>query len=341
MIELFSTNFEDAIRLMSDDTLSKFLDDSERVIFNSRHSASIKNITSLQNKLADLRKVYMIMWGHFRDFMKFKNTILSKELVIKDYRILALGNKDEHAELRMISFILSQCHLLSKRGDLHDTYYMGVSKLCCPNCIFVVKAVNKCVHLHRSNINDSKAEICAVFDSDNADLSRGEIASDCNEEVLIESVAIEAHEMVQLELSNDNNDEGVFSVRDSHDVSQSRWIKPAFLQGKEICSSQHCLVWSTLKYLKDPQNQVVGWSKEEITSINETEASNLIHLERIYHESEPSIKKLRSAAIDNIKKTMYASPSSSDVQVSPPSNFSNKDEREILDDPYQGLFGNE
>ncbi len=336
MLIFFSKNIDGAIRILSDEILSQFLDQTELNTFNNRDSASIKLLTMLQKKLTDLRQAYMRLWGHFRDYLKFKNIIINREIVIKDFCILAIGDENEHAELRMLSFLLSNYHILSPDKFFLDKHYIGIAKLCCPNCICAVRSVNACFNIHAKMDKETKTEITTVFDSDNPNFSIGEIGLDCEQELLVQSIDLEAQELVQSELLIDSNESNV-NVRGSHDLVVLKWVKPTFLLGEKFLSSDNYLVWSFLKYSQNKESKNAGWVKEKSPSMSEDEQIKIKVLAEKYTEMESSVAKIRQKTIEEIRTNMYASPSSSDVQVSPPSNITTVTGVEI-DDPLQILL---
>lgn len=331
----FSTNIDNSLRILSDEILSRFLDQSELIIFNTLDSASIKLLTHLQKRLSDLRQAYIRLWGHFKDYLKFKNIIISREIVIKDYSIVAIGIDNEHAELRMLSFILTKYHLFSDSRPFADKQYIGIAKLCYPNCICVVRSINACLNVNTNESKGVNTEISTVFDSDNANPSIGEIGSFCEDDVLNQSINIEAQEVVQSELLVDA-DESNINVRGSHDLVVSKWVKPTFLLGEKFLSSDNYLVWSASRYNQNQESQNAGWEKYSSSPINEVELLKLKSLTQVYAETESSIEQIRQKAIDEVRTNMYASPSSSEVQASPPSIQTGEP---VQEDPLEFLLG--
>ena len=95
-----------------------------------------KQLEELYNRKKNIDAAYHILWKPVRDFKKCK--AFFREQGINTCKILAIGEDGEHAEIRMLGYLIETGKL--QRGK---SKYIGLSKLCCARCIGSVGVINK------------------------------------------------------------------------------------------------------------------------------------------------------------------------------------------------------
>lgn len=100
------------------------------------NSEERKQLEALYNKKKNIDAAYHVLWRPVRDFKKCK--VFFREQKINTCKILAVGGKGEHAEIRMLGYLIETGKLQQNQPK-----YIGLSKLCCARCIGSVSVVNE------------------------------------------------------------------------------------------------------------------------------------------------------------------------------------------------------
>jgi hypothetical protein len=112
MIIYFSKEREGWMRSYNIEMHSEFLNVEDNAFFSNKDALNSQQHMKLNKKLAVIGQVLNLLWGHFRDYSKFKSLTTEPSFLLNDFRILAIGNEKEHAELRMLSYLLSESQIL-------------------------------------------------------------------------------------------------------------------------------------------------------------------------------------------------------------------------------------
>jgi hypothetical protein len=133
---------------------NKSLEFFEKFLFTPEDYAKLpdnfnKNCTDFYNKVLDVQRTFSSIYRDVRDYRKFKLAVMNGTLSINEYHILCVGQKDEHAEMRLLGFLLNHHEVFEAREKLIliSRIYLGISKLCCPYCVKTLDILNKFVDI--------------------------------------------------------------------------------------------------------------------------------------------------------------------------------------------------
>ncbi|MCE3238613.1 MAG: hypothetical protein K0R24_1594, partial [Gammaproteobacteria bacterium] len=101
-----------------------------------------KELTAIGQKIYQIKAAYRFLWHTIRDFKKCTEFFTKEWSTVRACKILAVGEDDEHAEARMIGFLLETGKLI----PTDSSTYIGISKLCCACCASIVYVVNEALH---------------------------------------------------------------------------------------------------------------------------------------------------------------------------------------------------
>lgn len=85
-----------------------------------------------EEKTADIKKTFLQCWYLVFAFRKCQS-YFEEHREIEDCKILAVGEKDEHAELRMLGYLFEAEDGIKFENNNTQTH-IGLSKLCCAEC---------------------------------------------------------------------------------------------------------------------------------------------------------------------------------------------------------------
>lgn len=131
-------------------------------------SSEIEKIEKTKDALSFL----LDLWRDVRAYRKVKDALQTSEenktLDIKNIRILAVGSENEHAEIRLLGYVLFALEGVFEVKDdklyVKKPLYFGISKPCCPDCHGSIWAFNELVQNQGCAIQENIED-----DSENAD----------------------------------------------------------------------------------------------------------------------------------------------------------------------------
>ncbi len=124
-----------------------FLNSSKAEIYRiGRTEKNKKEYDIISDELVDIQKVFSFISPFVRHFKKVKSLLQNKDSKISDFRILAVGKTGDHAEIRLIGYLLDS-GIIKKLISLKTKVklYIGISKLCCCYCIKTVEVMNNSI----------------------------------------------------------------------------------------------------------------------------------------------------------------------------------------------------
>jgi hypothetical protein len=307
IMALFNEQHEGWLTFNGDDFFSKYLNEHDAIDINKPDLSHAQRL-KYRNNIIDVQRVFASLWLHVRDYLKFKKISLKNINLINDYRIILTGGQDEHAEMRILGFLLSEHQLLLKEG-IKLPEYIGISKLCCSDCICVIKSINKMIDLNSNKIQaHESAEIIAVFDSDSAEVEKGQVRLESANNLL---------DNVIFEETKAELDPLKIQVRGSHSLSFQKWKAPLFVQGKIYSQGDDYLEWSVKRFLDDKHHvktdSLTAWQRVKKRIIKEEDTHCLKKLEESYNEILANVEIIKANAVTAVKK-MYPELSSSEVE---------------------------
>lgn len=216
----------------------------------------------------DIQKVFELIWRDVRDYRKYRQWAIEHAEDIRNYSILAIGKEGEHAEIKMIGFLLNQENLFAVEDEtlkLSSPLYVGISKLCCPFCIRFIdefsrltkgKKDNELKTLYRHSSEAGEDEAAPLSQNPNA--------------------MQEAEAMMDEWLANVG---ATLKVRGKHSIAPSQWTIPAYahyvhtLQEYGISREEH-LAKDTKEFNKVASRETSALSKQieiiQFTQLKET-----------------------------------------------------------------------
>jgi hypothetical protein len=125
---------------LNEDSLDRFarlLTDDERLGWQDKKTpkVSISQLSVIRNNLIYIQRLYQDCWHLVRDFKKSMSFF--KDNDINAIELVMIGNENEHAEMRMMGYLL-----LNNKLTASKTQYVGISKLCCQDCSHAIAAIN-------------------------------------------------------------------------------------------------------------------------------------------------------------------------------------------------------
>lgn len=214
--------------LLNQNSTTKFMDDTTSLSFFTQFqdlATQSSKQSDIFRKNIDVQKTFSGIWRDVRDYKKFKKKVINQELEIDKYCILAIGQKDEHAEMRLLGFLLNQDKMLSPSENsskliLENQIYLGISKLCCPYCNTTLNLFNKIL------VSANETEVTASL---NVSVIVPEIGDDDEDDEVISSEHLSEKAInVLIQMGHDNLlEEASLEVRGAHDL-RFKWAFPAF-----------------------------------------------------------------------------------------------------------------
>lgn len=192
--------------------------------FHDQSSQFIKQSDTFRKNI-DVQKTFSGLWRDVRDYKKFKKMVISGEFDIEKYCILAIGQQDEHAEMRMLGFLLNQEKILlpsetQSKLIMKDPIYFGISKLCCPYCNITLNVFNKLLlstnETETTESQNVNAIVPQVGDEDQND-----------DEVISSEHLSERAVSALIQMGRENSQGTTLEVRGGHEL-KFKWMFPAF-----------------------------------------------------------------------------------------------------------------
>lgn len=208
---------------------------------------------SLNKKILQIEKTYEDIWWLVRDYKKSKKYF--KDSQVKSCKILAVGAENEHAEMRIIGYLLETGTLLKAMND--QSIYIGISKLCCTHCSVAIYAINHVFQKEISNFGfmskSGKKEITVTNEQMLLEHIDGQLDKQAEEQCLQQEKQMknevedeqENMEKVKLKESEITSEPGhnfsIFSSAGSHGISFN-WTIPSYLDGRRYLVPTECKV---------------------------------------------------------------------------------------------------
>ncbi len=240
--------------------------------------------------LNDIQKVFELIWRDVRDYRKYRQWAIEHVEDIRNYSILSIGKEGEHAEIRMIGFLLNQANLFIVEDEnlkLSSPLYVGISKLCCPFCIRFIEEFSRLtkgkkdnelqtLHRHSSEAGEEEA----------APLSQNPHAMQ------------EAEAMMDEWLANVG---ATLKVRGKHSIAPNQWIIPAYAH-----------------YVHPPQEYNISYEKH---SAKDTKEFKKV----VNRETSAQSKQIEIVQFTQLKENRCCCIVSSDIAVYSGAERKNKD----------------
>lgn len=128
---------------------TQFLHEDDRnIFFADPDKRNKKRIESISNTLTDIRLVFSFISSYVRHLKKVVHMLIHSNH-INNFKILAIGKPDEHAEIRLLGYLLDEGVLQRiTQTKIDEKYYIGVSKLCCCHCAKVFEMINSVIRFY-------------------------------------------------------------------------------------------------------------------------------------------------------------------------------------------------
>lgn len=215
-----------------------FLNQDEIDIWEkSDHDRSFKKEARVVNrKIEQVRDISRYCWHLVSDFRKSESYFKARKKSINSCKILGIGGKNEHAEVRMIGYLLDKGILQSKKSPV----YIGISKLCCAYCAGIVYVTNSVFKTNLGLMHEIPEE-------------------DERSQIFREKVEITGYSI--------NETEGdMVQIRGFHGLYKPSWeSSPAYLDGRTYLST-----FSVIKEITfNEQSQVVDVEGKHIVLLKE------------------------------------------------------------------------
>ena len=163
-----------------------------------------KKTLMIKDKLDTINLCYKLCWRLIRDYKKVKKFF--KNNTITTFNLLSIGEDNEHAEMRMIGYLL-ETGKISLSDFTISPIYIGISKLCCAHCACAIHTVNEVI----------KTKIGLTFSEPD------------NTVRTVESDNLQ-------EFSQNKFKENVIEKAGQHGLSFN-WVTPMYLKGKSYLST--------------------------------------------------------------------------------------------------------
>ncbi len=208
-----------------------------------RQKNSERNHTDFFNKVLDVQRTFAGICRDVRDYRKFKQAVLSGTLAIEEYHILCVGQKDEHAEIRQLGFLLNHEEIFDAQEKLilKESVYLGISKLCCPYCVKTLDVLNKVVDINTEAYIGLQPQPMILQVADEANADEDELLSSSHHSEVSE------RELKRAALF----DRDFLQTRGSHTL-RFNWVFPAFVRAPIVHENWKIIVAKSQK--KIPSN---------------------------------------------------------------------------------------
>lgn len=184
-------------------------------------------LIKIKNKITGIQFVVEQVWRLVRDFKKMKMYFDENNDV--SFKILAIGKENEHAEVRMIGYLLETGVLSNpQQADTPQaTVFIGLSKLCCSDCARLINTVNQAFIKQSGSLNALSPSI--GIQHENASGEQSLISSD----ELITAMSI-LKQIEQNEEDKDNPEENApITTSGEHGLSFGKnWVTPLYMQNQ-------------------------------------------------------------------------------------------------------------
>ncbi|MCE3237052.1 MAG: hypothetical protein K0R24_33 [Gammaproteobacteria bacterium] len=311
-----------------------FLNETEKDLWLKKSDPAVrrdfsKDIRFISEKISQIKAANRFLWHLIHDFKKNEEFFKVEWKTIRTCKILAVGEEKEHAEARMIGYLLETGNLKPA-----DTIYIGISKLCCACCAGIVYAVNDA-------LGTNMGIMYGTSDHENKLVSSQEDLEECATNKAIEEsdedndvLAATKREIPSEEKKEPTDESSIaISIRGTHGIYNTRWMsKSKYLQGGKYLPEKGFAVRCIGKSEEENRTEIASGknrlTREEYNQIRSSFNAMKKHLTQIVAKQSEKYEKLEddkemrvsvddNAERDNPHRSMYASqsdPSSPDVK---------------------------